>query len=74
MSAVYCNVSFKHISICTYIWKKVQKPVNHIQNSENNVEMYENIMKSIYHGIYMLFLLIMCDMDENKALRLKYFN
>lgn len=33
----------------------MQKPVNHIQNSENNIEMYENIMKLIYHGIYMCY-------------------
>lgn len=38
-----------------------------LQNHENNIKMYVNRMKSIYHGAYMLLLFIVHGMDENKA-------
>lgn len=61
--AVYHDVSLKTY---TYIKKKKKIQWVTLKNSENNTEMCDNGMKLIFHSTYMLLVLIVYAMDENK--------
>lgn len=43
-----------------------------LQNSENNIEMFNDRMKSISHGIYVWLSLIVDAIGESKAVRWIY--